>query len=253
MNIAIIGYGQMGHKIEEAAKSRQFKVIARIDPNNMDAEYQQIDERSIRNADVCIDFSHPGSVLTNIKEVSRFEKKLVVGTTGWYDQLKEVKSIVQSARTGMIYAANFSLGMNLFYKIIESASSMFNIFDEYDVAGLELHHNKKADSPSGTAKTLVDIIIRNMSRKTKPLYNLPDGKIQSEELHFSSVRCGSIPGTHRVIFDSPADSIEVSHIVRNRDGFATGAILAAEWIIGRNGIFTFENLINNLLTTNKDN
>jgi 4-hydroxy-tetrahydrodipicolinate reductase len=252
MNIAIIGYGQMGHKIEEFALQRNMNIIARIDPNNKLADHYGIKEEVVREADVCIDFSHPQSVINNIRELALLGKNMVIGTTGWYENRDAVEKIVRDSNIGFIYASNFSLGMNLFYKIIESTSEIFNNFIEYDVTGIEMHHNKKADSPSGTAKTLSKIIINNISRKTKALYGISLGKIESDEFQFSSIRCGSIPGNHQIIFDSPQDTIEISHSARNRDGFATGALLAAEWIKDKKGFYSFDHLINNLIKNKKE-
>jgi 4-hydroxy-tetrahydrodipicolinate reductase len=252
MKIAIIGYGQMGRKVEESAKMNGIEVIARVDPKDREADYSEIREEFIRRTDICIDFSHPDSVLNNIELISKYGKNIVIGTTAWYDKLENVKEIIKRSRTGFVYAPNFSLGMNLFYKIIESASTIFNNFPEYDVAGMEMHHNRKADSPSGTAKILAKIIMDRIYKKNKALYDISTGTIHSDELHFASMRCGSIPGTHKIMFDSPQDTIEISHIVRNRDGFASGAILAAKWIFGKKGFYSFEDVINNILTNEKE-
>jgi 4-hydroxy-tetrahydrodipicolinate reductase len=247
MNIAIIGYGQMGKKAEEAALLRGHKITARIDPFQPEADFRRIEKENIDSADVCIEFSNPKSVIENIEKISSLGKNLVVGTTGWYDKLDHIWMLYSDLKAGLIYAPNFSIGMNVFIKIVKYSSMIFNNLPEYDISGLEIHHNKKADSPSGTALTLSKILIENIERKTKPLFEAIERKILPEELHFSSVRCGSFPGTHKIMFDSTADTIELTHSVRNRDGFAFGAVLAAEWIQGKKGIFTIDNLINDLL------
>lgn len=247
MNIALIGYGQMGKKVEEVALLRGHTITTKIDPIQAGADYIRIEKKYIDSADVCIEFSNPKSVIENIEKISTAGKNMVVGTTGWYDKLDHVWMIYSDSKSGLIYSPNFSIGMNVFLKIIEFSAKLFNNFPDYDISGLEIHHNKKMDSPSGTALYLSKILIENIERKTRPVYETVERKILPEELHFSSLRCGSFPGTHKVIFDSMADTIELTHAVRNRDGFAFGAVLAAEWIQRKKGIYTFDNLINDLI------
>jgi 4-hydroxy-tetrahydrodipicolinate reductase len=245
MNIALIGYGKMGKKIEEIAVSHNLTVTSVIDPHEKGAGFKTLTSESVEEADVCIDFSLPGEVVNNVTTLSRLNKNIVIGTTGWYQNIDVVKKLVEENNNGLIYAGNFSLGMNLFYKIVEFSSKLFNEFSEYDVAGLEMHHNKKADSPSGTAKELSNILINNITRKERSIFDRPTEKIDPAELQFSSVRCGQLPGTHKIIFDSMPDTIELTHTARSRDGFAHGALLAAEWIFGKKGFFTFDDLITN--------
>ena len=247
MNIAIIGYGKMGHEIEKAAKSRGINVISIIDPNGSNASYKEINEESLHNVDVCIDFTHPESVVNNIKKISKFKKNIVIGTTGWYDKIKEVEDIVKKGNIGFIYASNFSIGVNIFFEIVETAAKIINNINDYDVYGYELHHNKKIDSPSGTAKTLGEILIKNVKRKNKLLFEKIDRKIEPNELHFASVRAGSIPGTHIVGFDSSADTIELKHAARNREGFAIGALMAAQWVHNKKGFYNIDNMLSEII------
>ena len=236
MNIAIIGYGKMGHEIEKAAKARGINVVSIIDPNAADATHKSIDENSLKNADVCIDFTNPDAAVGNIKKISKFRKNIVVGTTGWQGNIGEVKKIVKSRRIGFIYASNFSIGVNIFFRIVENAAKIMNSIDDYDVFGYELHHRKKLDSPSGTAKSIEKILVGNIKRK--------------KEVHFASVRAGSIPGTHAVGFDSSADTIELKHTARNREGFALGAIMAAEWIKNKKGFYNIDDMMKELIGGN---
>lgn len=245
MNIAIIGYGKMGREIERIANLKGIKVVSIIDPNEKGA-HMQIDENSMRNVDVCIDFTTPNSVIGNIEKISKYKKNIVVGTTGWYGKMGRVRNIVGKSRIGLIYASNFSIGVNLFYRIVENAAKLANKIDAYDVYGCELHHNKKIDSPSGTAKTIGDILIKNIKRKNKLVFDRMDRKIAPNELHFASVRAGSIPGTHIIGFDSSADTIELKHEARNREGFALGAIMAAKWINGKKGLYTIEDMMKSM-------
>ena len=243
MNIAIIGYGKMGHEIEKIAKANGINVVSIVDPNDSSANHREINEESMKNVDVCIDFTNPSAVVSNIEKISKFNKNVVVGTTGWYDNINEIKYIVKKNNIGFIYASNFSIGVNIFLKIIENAAKIINKIEDYDIYGYELHHNKKIDSPSGTAKTIGDILIKQIDRKDKLLFEKIDRKIEPNELHFASVRAGSIPGTHVVGFDSSADTIELKHEARNREGFAIGAIMAAQWINGKKGFYNINDIL----------
>lgn len=233
MNIAIIGYGKMGHEIEKFARAREIVVASIIDPNDKNANFREINEKSMKSVDVCIDFTRPDAVIGNLRKISKFGKNVVIGTTGWNDKLDEAKSIVNQGNIGLIYASNFSIGVNIFFRIIEHAARMMDKFKDYDVFGYELHHSKKLDSPSGTAKSIEKILVSNISR--------------IKEVKFASVRAGSIPGTHVVGFDSSADTIELKHTARNREGFALGAVIAAEWIQNKKGFFDINDIMNELV------
>ena len=243
MNIAIIGYGKMGREIEKAAKSKGITTTSIIDPYDNDAGFKEINESSMSGVDVCIDFSTPSSVVDNIKKAAKFKKNVVIGTTGWYDKIDEARNIVKESNIGFIYASNFSIGVNAFFKIIESAAKIINKVENYDIYGYELHHNKKIDSPSGTAKTIGEILIKNIKRKDTMIFDKIDRKIEPNELHIASIRAGSIPGTHVVGFDSSADTIELRHTARNREGFALGAIMAAQWIQNKKGFYDINDII----------
>jgi 4-hydroxy-tetrahydrodipicolinate reductase len=246
MNISIIGYGKMGKEIERIAKAKGISVASIIDPNG-DGTHTQIDENSVRNADVCVDFSTPNAAIGNIERAARLKKNVVVGTTGWYSKLNKARGIVGRNRIGLIYASNFSIGVNMFCRIVENAAKIANKIEDYDVYGYEIHHNKKADSPSGTAKTICDILIKNIKRKNKLVFDRLDRKIAPNELHFASIRAGSIPGTHIVGFDSGADTIELKHEARNREGFALGALMAAKWINGKKGLYNIDHMMKDIL------
>ena len=233
MNIAIIGYGKMGHEIEKAAIAKGMTVASIIDPQNKGAGFREINEESMRNADVCIDFTAPNAVIENIRKISKFKKNIVVGTTGWHDKIDEIRKVVKHNNIGFIYASNFSIGVNIFFRIVENAARMMNKANDYDVFGYELHHSKKLDSPSGTAKTIEKILVDNIRRL--------------KQVNFASVRAGSIPGTHVVGFDSSADTIELTHIARNREGFALGAVMAAEWIQNRKGFYSIDDMMKTIL------
>ena len=247
MNITIIGYGKMGRMIERIAKERGHNISAIIDPYATDATtttmiHKTITTETINSTDVCIDFSTPESAINNIEKISALGKDVVVGTTGWYEDIDRVKSIIASSDNGIIYSGNFSIGMNLFIRIVANASKMFDKTDAYDPYIYELHHNQKRDSPSGTAEMIARAIIDN-TKKQKMTAEILDRRINPEELHVVSVRAGNIPGTHVVGFDSAADTIELKHTARSREGFALGAVMAAEFIIGKKGVFTMDDLL----------
>ena len=236
MNIAIVGYGRMGHEIEKIAINRGHNVQSIVDPNDVGATHKEINKESMEKVDVCIDFTRPDAVIDNVRQISGFGKNIVVGTTGWHDKLDEAKAIVRKSDIGLIHASNFSIGVNVFFRIVENAAKIMNNINDYDVFGYELHHSKKLDSPSGTAKSIEKILVSNIKRK--------------KEIPFSSVRAGSIPGTHVVGFDSSADTIKLKHTARNREGFALGAIMAAEWIQNKRGFYNIDDMMKELIGGN---
>lgn len=240
MNIGIIGYGKMGKLIESVAIQKGHKIQAVIDPKT---SKRHISQETLNNVDVCIDFSHPETALENIDKITALHIPLVMGTTGWYEHLESIKALVKSRGSAFLYSPNFSIGVNLFLKIIEEAALLVDPFDEYDIGGCEVHHSQKADSPSGTSKAIVDVLLKTSTRKTDVHYNSFDRTPKPEELHFSSLRTGFNPGMHSVIFDSLVDTITLTHQARSREGFAKGAVSAAEWLKGKTGFFNMHDLI----------
>ena len=247
MNLAIIGYGNMGLIIERLAKTSGMEIGAIVDPFNPGATHGQKDGGSLKDIDVCIDFTHPDAIMNNIKKYAELGKNAVIGTTGWYDHIEEIRKLVETSGIGLIYSSNFSIGVNIFNRIVERAAELFDKFDMYDVAGIEYHHNRKADSPSGTAIGLANILKDGLARKKEIVYKMMDRRIEPHELHFASVRCGSITGKHEIIFDSNADSIQLIHSAKNREGFAAGALEAAKWIHGRKGFFNIDDIVREIM------
>jgi 4-hydroxy-tetrahydrodipicolinate reductase len=237
LKIAILGYGQMGKEIERQAIQKGFKVTDIFD---IDAP---IEENKSYDFDVAVDFTQPDSLENNVRVLSSLGKNIVIGTTGWYDNREKIQKMIQSANTGCIWGSNFSIGMHMFIRIIEEASKIANKQDDYDVFMHEIHHKRKKDSPSGSAITLAQVILNNVNRKTQILDETSKGKIKDDALHLSSTRGGEITGTHTVYFDSEADTIELTHRAKNRGGFASGALLAAEWIKDKKGFFEFNELL----------
>ncbi|MBA4313455.1 MAG: 4-hydroxy-tetrahydrodipicolinate reductase [Chlorobiaceae bacterium] len=245
MNIALLGYGNMGKEVERLAKEKNITVkkIFTIE-NNLRA--MGITKEALKEVDVCIDFSVPTAVVENIKTVAALGKNMVIGTTGWYDKIAEVEKIVKTNKIGFLYSPNFSLGMNIFYQILSSATHIFEKFDCYDPAIQETHHRGKTDSPSGTALTLAQILIGNIRRKRSMFQETAHKKLKPEELHITSTRVGHVVGKHAVIFDSEADTIELVHTAKNRAGFAMGALIAAEFLKGKKGIYTMKDVITSI-------
>ena len=231
--------------MEKAAIAKNINIISIIDLSEANT-YKKINQETMSNVDVCIDFSYPAAVISNIKRIAEFKKNIVIGTTGWYDKVEEARNIVQANNIGLVYSSNFSIGVNIFFKIVENAAKIINKIDDYDVYGYELHHNKKIDSPSGTAKTIGEILLNNIKRKNKLLFEEIDRKIEQDELHFASIRAGFIPGTHVIGFDSNADSIELKHVARNREGFALGALMAAQFIHNKKGFYDINDMMKNI-------
>jgi 4-hydroxy-tetrahydrodipicolinate reductase len=266
MNIAIVGYGKMGKMLEAAARAGGHIVTAVVDPRISGPEpqregwfYPTIDEAEcLEQADAAFEFTRPDTAAENLKALAKRKIPVVVGTTGWYDKLDEVKAAVEAAGSSLLWASNFSLGVNLFYRIAWYAAKLADSFPEYDVAGFEAHHNKKADSPSGTAKTLVAGVLERVGRKERAVWDTLNRPPAPEELHYPSLRLGSLPGVHSLIFDSPADTIEIRHSARSREGFVSGALLAAQWLASkgnfagagkppRRGVFTLDDALAEIL------
>lgn len=231
MKIALLGFGNMGKEIDRLiSQSSAHQVVSK--------SLQQINGES----DVVIDFTSAEVVLSNIRKVASLGKNIVVGTTGWYEQIKEVKKIVDENNIGLIYAQNFSIGANVFFRMVALVSSLVSKFGDYDVYGFEVHHKGKLDSPSGTALRIAREILDKFPAKKRIQTDKVNGRISADQLHFASIRGGRNPGFHQVVFDSLADSITLSHQAHNRSGFAQGAILAAEFIKGKKGFYNFDQL-----------
>jgi 4-hydroxy-tetrahydrodipicolinate reductase len=253
MNIAIIGYGKMGRLIEKIALEKNFRVTCIVDPffkESQSFSFAPIlssisDSDRLKKADIAFEFTHPDTAFSNIKDLANIKVPAIVGTTGWYEKLPEVKEIVEANKSSLLYSSNFSLGVNIFYRIAEYAAALIDNFPEYDTGGFEVHHNKKADSPSGTAQSLAEKVLQQMKRKEKVVWETLNRPPEKEELHFPSLRVGSVPGIHALIFDSPDDTIEIRHTNRSRTGLVQGALTAGEWLLQkeRHGVFTMEDVL----------
>jgi 4-hydroxy-tetrahydrodipicolinate reductase len=220
MKIGLLGYGKMGQLVEQAAQREGIDVVAIIDPFSGS-------RGSLSDAEVCIDFTEPGAVIDNIKAAAAAGVSMAIGTTGWYDQLDVAREIVTASDIGLVYGSNFSVGVNLMFKLTQVAAELFSCFPSHDPFIEEAHHKSKKDAPSGTAVFLKRILEAEYNR------NVPT----------ASTRAGHIPGRHVVGFDSEADTLTITHNARSRAGFVEGALMAASWIIGKKGVFEFSEII----------
>lgn len=233
----------MGRAVEQAALERGHEIVARLGS----AWGRGTEDPEIEDAAVCVEFSRPDAALPNLRRIAELGKPLVVGTTGWYRDLSLAGRVVAEKDTACVYAPNFSLGLNLYLQVVERAARLFGSFEDYDVLATETHHRRKIDSPSGTAGRIGEILLEQIPRKRRIVTDSLDRPIAPDELHLLAGRAGHFPGTHSVVFDSPADSVELVHRARSRMGFALGAVLAAEWIRGRRGFYSFSRMLQEIL------
>lgn len=231
MKIALLGYGRMGQEIEKIAISRGHEIVVKADINGFTDDQIQV-------ADVAIDFSVPESAVSNIKQTLRNNVPVVSGTTGWLDEYNNVVEYCNEHNGGFIYASNFSLGVNIFFELNKKLASMLSYHDQYSVEMEEIHHTKKLDAPSGTAITLAEGIIEN-SKFT----NWKLDTAEENEIPITAKRIENVPGTHTVKYSSDIDDIEIKHTAHNRKGFALGAVVAAEWLVGKQGVFGMKDVL----------
>jgi 4-hydroxy-tetrahydrodipicolinate reductase len=227
MNLAIVGYGKMGHMVEQLAPEYGFDVSLRLDIAENE-NGQGITRERFGGIDVAVDFSVPAAVLTDIERLSAAGVNAVIGTTGWTDHMDRAKAAVEKGRIGLVWSPNFSIGVNIFLHLVSEASRQFAPYKEYGAWAWEIHHSTKKDAPSGTLLKLVEEM-----KKADP----------TRRVDVSSSRAGAHPGTHEVGFDSAADTITLRHTARSREGFARGALTAAKWVVGKKGWFEFGDIL----------
>ena len=239
MKIAIIGYGAMGREIEKQARELGHFVTKVVD---IDTE-QQITTSKFDEDEVAIEFSTPKSVISNLKSLIEKKVSVVCGTTGWYEDKDYVQKLVKANGVGFLHATNFAIGTHIFWKGVAELARYINKFTDYDIFMNEIHHKNKLDSPSGTAITTAEILLDNIRRKRSLDTNKVDGRIRNDHIHLSSTRGGHVIGDHKVTFDGPHDSIEISHCGKSRASYAIGAIKSAEWVHRKKGFFSINNYI----------
>lgn len=237
MKIVLLGYGKMGKLIEKFALKRGHEVSLIVDAENRDS----ITVEDLRDADVAIDFSTPDAALGNISLCFEADLPIVVGTTGWYEHLQEVKDVCLEANQSLLYGSNFSIGVNIFFHVNRLLAKAVNPYQQYDVQVEEIHHIHKLDAPSGTAITIAEGIIENTEHKdawVNEVIGAADEVVtKPNEVLIESLRIEEVPGTHTVLYSSEVDQIEFKHTAHNREGFALGSVVAAEWLHGRKGFY----------------
>lgn len=242
MKIAILGYGKMGRIIEQFAIERGHEVVLKVNADNLD----DLSVSSLKHAEVAIDFSTPDSVLQNIAICFDANVPIVVGTTGWYGRLQEIKDQCIEGGNTLLYGSNFSVGVNVFFHINRMLARIMNRYPQYEVQVEEIHHVHKLDSPSGTAMSIAEGILGEVERKKEWVNELiGDGNeliTKPDQLLIESHRIEEVPGTHTVIYSSEVDEIEFKHKAHSRAGFALGAVLAAEWLDGKTGFFNITDM-----------
>ena len=231
MNIALFGYGKMGKMIEQIALKRNHTIVAKIDLDATDINFSEID--------VAIDFSMPNAAFGNIKNCLEHNVPIISGTTGWLEDYPKAVELCKEKNGAFIYASNFSLGVNLFFELNSYLAKLMASQDQYKVAMEEIHHTQKLDAPSGTAITLAEGVIHQTNYTNWKLDSAGD-----KEIAITAMRIADTPGTHTVTYESEVDGIEIKHTAHNREGFALGAVIAAEWIVGKTGVFTMKDVLN---------
>ena len=231
MKIALLGYGKMGHVIEKIALQRGHEIVLR---KSIEDTFD-----GLENADVAIDFSAPDAAVENISTALKLGIPVISGTTGWLSEYENMVQLCKEKNTAFISSSNFSLGVNIFFELNEYLAKIMSKFDAYKVGIEEIHHTQKLDSPSGTAISLANGIIKNSTYENWTLENP-----MSNDIVIDAKRIENVPGTHTVSYNSNVDLIEIKHLAHNREGFALGAVIAAEWILGKKGVFTMKDVLN---------
>ena len=236
MKIALIGYGKMGKAIEEIAVSKGHEIVLKIDANNT----SDFTKENIQKANVAIEFTGPDTAFENISKCIQWGVPVISGSTGWLDHFEKAKKLCEEKKGCLLYASNFSIGVNLFFEINKQVAALMEPYDNYNVSMTEIHHTEKKDAPSGTAISLAEQILAQIGRKKKWVNETSS---EASDLIIRSERIDPAPGTHTVSYDSPIDSIEITHTAHTRKGFASGAVLAAEFANQKMGIFTMKDVL----------
>ena len=236
MKIALIGYGKMGKAIEEIALQKGHQIVLKIDISNLN----DFNKENLSKADVAIEFTSPHTAFANVKKCLEYDVPVICGSTGWLEKWNEIENYCKEQNGTFLYASNFSIGVNLFFELNTYLAKLMNKYDNYNVSLTEIHHTQKKDAPSGTAITLAEQIMANNSSKEKWINESTENK---NELAIISERIDPAPGTHTIRYSSTIDDIEITHTAHNRIGFASGAVLAAEFVVGKKGIFTMKDAL----------
>ncbi len=250
LKILLVGYGRMGHIVEKALQSSGHICSGSVDPFNDHANHRDLNQAILDSSDVVIDFSTADTIIPTLKKCIEHKTPLVIGSTGWGERYwSEVRELMLANSIGCIVGSNFSIGANILFRLSTYAAMMLRPFEQYDIAISEAHHRHKKDAPSGTAYKLAENVIAALPRKQTIVSHIPPRPMAMDELNISVLRCGSIFGKHSITIDSDDDTIDITHQARGRQGFAKGAIAAAEWIAHRKGLYTVDEWIDAILDT----
>lgn len=236
MKIALLGYGKMGHEVEKIALEHNHSIGLTLDNEK---DWQEKGEL-LKECDVAIEFSIPAIAIENIQKCFKAGIPIVVGTTGWYHRFQEISELCLNSNNTLFYASNYSIGVNIFFDINRRLSTLLEAYPMYSPSMVEIHHTQKLDAPSGTALTLANDIIASNSRYTK----LTEATPEAGEIQIQSIREGNVPGTHSITWRSDIDQITLTHEAKDRRGFAIGAVMAANWVQNRHGVFTMKDMLN---------
>lgn len=245
MTLALVGTGQMGQAIAAAAADGPHNIVVRF---HSDRPFLNTDPQVIEDVDLAVDFSLPELAVPHLRRYCEWSLPAVMGTTGWYDQLDEVKGLVDRHDASVLYAPNFSIGVAILSRAVDHVTALMDELDAYDPFVHEMHHTRKADSPSGTARMLAEQLVEGLERKDHLDSEAQHHRIDPSAVHVSSTRVGTTFGEHTVGFDSPYDRVALRHRAKNREGFAAGALRAAEWLRGRQGLFTLDDVLDDWLS-----
>lgn len=246
MDIVIVGYGRMGQMVDHWAEAHNCTVTQRIDSRSA------LEAATFAGTEVAIEFTHGQMVVDNIRLLAERDVSVVTGTTGWHERIPEVQALAEANDVGVLWSANFSIGVQLFWRAVEQVTQTMRSAAGYDVYGYEAHHRFKADAPSGTALQTAERALRHLPSKDTLVTALPDRQLYPNELHWGVLRGGYIPGTHGLVFDSKVDAIELRHTARTRDGFARGALDAARWLHGRSGCYSMDDFMTDTFFNSKN-
>lgn len=235
MNIALIGYGKMGKTIEQIALQRGHTIVLKIGSTNL----QDLTADNLKQADAVIEMTQPEAALNNVLLCLQAGVPVTSGTTGWNDNIPQAQQAAKENNAAFLYASNYSVGVNIFFEVNKLLAKLMSTQPDYDVHMKEIHHTQKKDSPSGTALTLAQQVMQQISRKTQ----WSEEEKGDDILHITALREEGVPGTHTVTYTSAIDDIEITHTAHNRKGFALGAVLAAEYIAGKQGVFTMQDVL----------
>jgi 4-hydroxy-tetrahydrodipicolinate reductase len=243
--IAIVGYGAMGKAIEQIALENEFEIAATYDIDDPITKDKKLD------FDVAIDFTTPDVVMHNIKYLASKKKNIVIGTTGWYSQIEDVKKLAEKYQVGIVWGSNFSIGMQFFFRVIRRSAELLSVLNNFDIGITDIHHTRKKDAPSGTAISLAKLFVQNHPVYKDFSLNPIEVAQDKSKLQISSLRVGNVVGEHTVKIDSPFEEIEFTHSAKNRLGFASGVLEAASWIQNKKGFYGFEQVLESLWNEDK--